>query len=563
MSDGAVRVHDELLGRRRPHPHRPAGAGDRPTAAGRERLAAAQGLAQRGRLPAGEAPEAGPGRGGLAGHLPGRRGQGPKDVRESLAQGLAAAAKAGGAPGARTTIEKEPITAQLDLEKCIFCGRCVPVCPFGAIEMLGPDQAGAAARSSRPPARAAAPAPPSATTTRSRCPTSRRSRSWPRSMPLWPSGRSEKVLVFACNWCSYAGADQAGIEKIQYPPRPASSAAMCSARRRGGVHRPRVRQGRRRRAGHRLPPHGERLRLPLHQCQRARRVKRFEFWQPQVRAQGSGAGAAPAPVDLRFGGARVRRQDARDGRTSVNSASPRAEALERRDRRVEEVGRRPQAQRRLTLDDALWERVMAATDGAVAPCFQCGVCTATCPWGLLQEEPVNVRRADAPRPARHPAGGRRHVVVHDLPRLRGAVPARRPHRRRHAGAAQPRLEGRAACPRVSPPSCGRCTGTATPGGGRPPSATGWAKGVDVTALLEPCDVLSLRRLHPLLRLPFPEGGARPGRHLRRGRRRPSVPWASTSPAAAMPPTASASTTTCDRSSRRTPSSSRRRRAARW
>jgi Fe-S oxidoreductase len=46
----------------------------------------------------------------------------------------------------------------------------------------------------------------------------------------------------------------------------------------------------------------------------------------------------------------------------------------------------------ITLDDTLWERVMAATGGAVAPCFQCGVCTATCPWGLLKEEPVNVRR---------------------------------------------------------------------------------------------------------------------------------------------------------------------------
>jgi Fe-S oxidoreductase len=45
----------------------------------------------------------------------------------------------------------------------------------------------------------------------------------------------------------------------------------------------------------------------------------------------------------------------------------------------------------VTLDDAHWERVMAATDGAVAPCYQCGVCTATCPWTLLQEEPVNVR----------------------------------------------------------------------------------------------------------------------------------------------------------------------------
>ena len=46
----------------------------------------------------------------------------------------------------------------------------------------------------------------------------------------------------------------------------------------------------------------------------------------------------------------------------------------------------------IEIDDALWERVMAATNGAVAPCFQCGVCTAVCPWGLLQAEPVNVRQ---------------------------------------------------------------------------------------------------------------------------------------------------------------------------
>jgi Fe-S oxidoreductase len=46
----------------------------------------------------------------------------------------------------------------------------------------------------------------------------------------------------------------------------------------------------------------------------------------------------------------------------------------------------------IALDDALWERVMAATDGAVAPCFQCGVCTAACPWGLLKEDGLKVRR---------------------------------------------------------------------------------------------------------------------------------------------------------------------------
>ena len=44
------------------------------------------------------------------------------------------------------------------------------------------------------------------------------------------------------------------------------------------------------------------------------------------------------------------------------------------------------------LDDALWEEVVESTRGLAAPCFQCGVCTAVCPWGLVQEEPVSVRR---------------------------------------------------------------------------------------------------------------------------------------------------------------------------
>jgi F420-non-reducing hydrogenase iron-sulfur subunit len=26
------------------------------------------------------------------------------------------------------------------------------------------------------------------------------------------------IVAFCCNWCSYAGADLAGISRIQYPP---------------------------------------------------------------------------------------------------------------------------------------------------------------------------------------------------------------------------------------------------------------------------------------------------------------------------------------------------------
>jgi heterodisulfide reductase subunit A len=40
----------------------------------------------------------------------------------------------------------------------------------------------------------------------------------------------EKVLVFTCNWCSYAGADLAGIEKRQYPTSSRIIRTMCSAR---------------------------------------------------------------------------------------------------------------------------------------------------------------------------------------------------------------------------------------------------------------------------------------------------------------------------------------------
>jgi Fe-S oxidoreductase len=43
------------------------------------------------------------------------------------------------------------------------------------------------------------------------------------------------------------------------------------------------------------------------------------------------------------------------------------------------------------LDDRLWDELMSLTDGAAAPCFQCGVCTATCPWGQVREKTFSVR----------------------------------------------------------------------------------------------------------------------------------------------------------------------------
>lgn len=38
-----------------------------------------------------------------------------------------------------------------------------------------------------------------------------------------------KLLAFLCNWCSYAGADLAGISRIQYPPHILVIRVMCTA----------------------------------------------------------------------------------------------------------------------------------------------------------------------------------------------------------------------------------------------------------------------------------------------------------------------------------------------
>ena len=39
-----------------------------------------------------------------------------------------------------------------------------------------------------------------------------------------------KIIVFACNWCSYAGADLAGVSRLPYPSNVRIIRVMCSGR---------------------------------------------------------------------------------------------------------------------------------------------------------------------------------------------------------------------------------------------------------------------------------------------------------------------------------------------
>ena len=39
-----------------------------------------------------------------------------------------------------------------------------------------------------------------------------------------------RIVAFCCNWCSYAGADLAGVSRFQYPPNARIVRVMCSGR---------------------------------------------------------------------------------------------------------------------------------------------------------------------------------------------------------------------------------------------------------------------------------------------------------------------------------------------
>lgn len=43
-------------------------------------------------------------------------------------------------------------------------------------------------------------------------------------------GIKPKILVFCCNWCSYAGADLAGVSRLQMKPNFRVIRTMCSGR---------------------------------------------------------------------------------------------------------------------------------------------------------------------------------------------------------------------------------------------------------------------------------------------------------------------------------------------
>jgi heterodisulfide reductase subunit A len=150
----------------------------------------------------------------------------PKDIKDSVTQASAAAARAG-ILMARGKVTVEAITPILDVEKCKACGLCTKVCPYNAItlnkELKRIEIVEAACGGCG--------------TCAAECPSDALTQNHftdeqiiAQIDAVTEHDADKKIVAFCCNWCAYAGADFAGVSRMQYPPNVRIIRTMCSGR---------------------------------------------------------------------------------------------------------------------------------------------------------------------------------------------------------------------------------------------------------------------------------------------------------------------------------------------
>ena len=156
--------------------------------------------------------------------------QGPKDIPSSVAQGAGAAARAGRIVHSEQW-EIEPIVAAVWEDRCISadgkrCGICARACPYGAIiyeEGKAPDIVTAKCHGC---GGCVAECPHNAITQLHFTD----AQILAQLQTLLADKPEEKILAIRCHWCSYGGADLAGVSHFEYSPNERGLRVMCSAR---------------------------------------------------------------------------------------------------------------------------------------------------------------------------------------------------------------------------------------------------------------------------------------------------------------------------------------------
>jgi heterodisulfide reductase subunit A len=152
--------------------------------------------------------------------------EGPKDIKDSVTQASAAASRANILMAAGE-VTVEAITSRIDPEICTGCGKCAKVCPYHAIEV----------DKEKKTAKVIEAACSGCGTCGAECLfdaiTMRHFTDEQINSQIDAStseNADKKAVAFCCNWCSYAGADFAGVSRMQYPPNVRVIRTMCSGR---------------------------------------------------------------------------------------------------------------------------------------------------------------------------------------------------------------------------------------------------------------------------------------------------------------------------------------------